>query len=110
MAITPQQSITSDYPGTRSTHRPQFHLTPTVAARKCAPFRNPRKMSRQHREIIIALYGAIAIVPPRCVESIDFAGTPDGESHMISNVARFGHNVLLTGFALLTVALVLQFI
>jgi hypothetical protein len=29
---------------------------------------------------------------------------------MISIVARFGHNVLLTGFALLTVAFVLQVI
>jgi hypothetical protein len=69
-----------------------------------------REMSRRHNAFVIALYGVIAIVPPPCMESLAFVDTPDGGSHMISIVARFGHTVLLTGFALLTVAFVLQMI
>ena len=68
------------------------------------------EMSRRHNALVIALYSVIAIVPPPCMESLDFVDTPDGGSHMISIVARFGHNVLLTGFALLTVAFVFQMI
>jgi hypothetical protein len=68
------------------------------------------QMSHRHNALVIALYGAIAIVPPPRMESIDFVDTPDGGSLMVSIIARFGHNVLLTGFAFLTIAFVLQMI